>query len=278
MQSYDRTTRGRSAGFLMLAVAAIGLAGCGSLDNPYLRFDSQPSVASKQSNGTVLVRPIDIGDALTYADKVKNRYREVIGEDARFNRLLGAGLIGTATALPIMALNEARTKSLGIVGVYGAGAYALDAWLQSGPRQRAYIQGYSAVNCAIAVVLPLAFDQAQEPYMSFNTAVNDIISKMGDLEEAIGHAKIEIETPGGLTEAEKELGRQMVASARTAIAEAKEARRRGIEVRIRIAAAGGRLTSTVDRIIGEVDAAIQANASDFSTLSGIIGGLGRIYG
>ena len=278
MQSYDRTTRGRSAGFLMLAVAAIGLAGCGSLDNPYLRFDGRPSVASKQPNGTVLVRPIDIGDALAYADKVKDRYRTVIGEDARFNRLLGAGLIGTATALPVMALNEARTKSLGIVGVYGAGAYALDAWLQSGPRQRAYIQGYNAVNCAVSVVLPLAFDQTREPYMSFDMAVNGIVSKIGDLEVAIAKAKIDFETPGRLTATTEKLGRQMVASAHTAIAEAEEARRRGIEVRVRIAAAGGRLTSTVDRIIGEVDAAIQANASDFSTLSGIIGGLGGIYG
>ena len=84
--------------------------------------------------------------------------------------------------------------------------------------------------------------------------------------------------PEGLSATERKLGPQMVASARTAIAEAKEARRKGIEVQTRIAAAGGRLTSTVDRIIGEVDAAIQASASDLSTLSGIIGGLGGIYG
>ena len=275
MRSCDRTTRGRSAGFLMLALAATGLAGCGSLANPYLRFDDRPKAASKPPANAVLVRQIAIGEAVAYADKVKDRYRKAIGDDATFNRLLGVGLIGTATALPIMALNEARAKSLGIVGVYGAGAYALDAWLQSGPRQRAYIQGYNAVNCAVSVVLPLVFDQDQEPYISFDTAVNDIVSKIGDLEVAIAKAKIEIKS---LSPSGKELGRLMVASARTAIAEAKEARRRGMEVRIRIAAAGGRLTSTVDRIIGEVDATIQANASDFSTLSGIIGGLGGIYG
>ena len=278
MGSCDGMTCGRSAEFLMLALAAIALAGCGSLANPCLLFDGRPAVVSKQPDGTVLEHPIAIGYAVAYADAVKDRYRKAIGDDATFNRLLGVGLIGTATALPIMALNEARAKSLGIVGVYGAGAYALDAWLQSEPRLRAYIQGYNAVNCAVSVVLPLVFDQDQEPYKSFDTAVDGIASNIGDLEEAIAYAKIEIDILERLSSEDKKLGRLMLASARTAIAEAKEARRRGMEVRIRIAAVGGRLTSTVDRIIGEVDATIQANASDFSTLSGIVGGLGRIYG
>ena len=263
----------------MLALAIVGLAGCSSLVNPYLRFDGRPTVASKQPADTVLVRQIAIGDAVAYADEVKDGYRRAIGDNATFNRLLGAGLIGAATAVPIMALNQARTKSLGIVGLYGAGAYALDAWLQSGPRRRAYIQGYNAVNCAVAVVLPLVFDPTQEPYKSFDTAVNQIVSGIGALEREIAAAESEIGNLKGLTVTERKRGRLMVASARTAIDEAKAARRKGIEVRIRIAAAGGRLTSTVDRIIGEVDAAIQASASDLSTLSGIIGGLGRVgYG
>ena len=278
MRSCDGTTRGRSAGFLMLALAVIGLAGCGSLANPYLRFDGRPAVTSKQEDDSVLVRHISIGDAVAYADKVKDGYREAIGDEATFTRLLGAGLIGTATALPVMALNEARAKSLGIVGLYGAGAYALDAWLQSEPRQRAYIQGYNAVNCAVAVVRPLAFDGNQEPYKSFGTAVTGVVSKIRDLEGEIADAIIEIENGNRQSPAERKLGPQMVALARTAIDEAKAARRKGIEVRIRIDAAGGRLTSAVDRIIGEVDAAIQVSASDFSTLSGIIGGLGGIYG
>ena len=278
MRSCDGTTRGRSAGFLMLALAVIGLAGCGSLANPYLRFDGRPAVTSKQEDDSVLVRHISIGDAVAYADKIKDGYREAIGDEATFTRLLGAGLIGTATALPVMALNEARAKSLGIVGLYGAGAYALDAWLQSEPRQRAYIQGYNAVNCAVAVVRPLAFDWNQEPYKSFGTAVTGVVSKIRDLEGEIADAIIKIENGNRQSPAERKLGPQMVALARTAIDEAKAARRKGIEVRIRIDAAGGRLTNAVDRIIGEVDAAIQVSASDFSTLSGIIGGLGGIYG
>ena len=158
----------------MLAVAIIGLAGCGSLVNPHLRFDDQ--LRPMES-----VVPID--EAIDYADHVKDQYRKAIGDDAMFSRLLGAGLIGTATALPIMALNEVSKKSLGIVGMYGAGVYALDAWLQSEPRRRAYIQGYNAVNCAVAVVLPLAFDRTREPYESFNTAVEELPGKIPEPEK-----------------------------------------------------------------------------------------------
>ena len=55
MRSCDGTTHGRSAGFPMLALAAIGRAGCG-------RFDGRPEVTSKQPSGTVQVRQIGIGE------------------------------------------------------------------------------------------------------------------------------------------------------------------------------------------------------------------------
>ena len=47
MRSCNRTTRGYSAGFLMLALAIVGLAGCNSPVNPYLQFDGRPAVASE---------------------------------------------------------------------------------------------------------------------------------------------------------------------------------------------------------------------------------------
>ena len=277
MRLFESTTSSRSAGLLILIMTTFSLFGCNSLVNPYLQFGDRPTVEQKAGSSTS-VSPIPIATAVAYANRVKDRYRQAIGDDATFNRLLGAGLIGTATTLPIMALNEASTKSTGIVGVSGAGVYALNAWFQSEPRQRAYIQGYNAVNCAVAVMLPLAFDQTQEPYKSFHMAVKGIVSKIHALEGDIPNVEISIENLAREQETAKKLSRQMVASARTAITEAKEARRRGLEIQTRIAGGGGRLISTVDRIIGEVDMAIQANASDLSTLPGIISGLGGIYG
>lgn len=252
MRLYGGTTRNRDA-VLLLLLMIVSLAGCGSVVNPYLPFKREKP------------HEMTIGQAVAYADTVKHRYRNAIGDDATFNRLLGAGLVATATALPIMALTKASSKSLGIVGMSGAGVYAFGAWLQGEARQRAYIQGYSGVNCAIEVVLPLAFDPKQQPYKSFQDAMNGITARIAVLETAIANVKPEISV-------------QMLETARTAAAEGREAHHKGIDVQMRIASAGWRLATTVDRIIGEVDTAIQTSASDLSTLSTIIGRLGSIYG
>ena len=249
----------RGVGVLMLMLTMIALPGC-SMVNPYLKIDGKTlkSVQGKQ---------IDVDQALTYANEVKKQYRTAIGSEATFNRLIGVGLIGTATALPIMGINEVSTQSISIAGMYGAGAFGLNAWLQSAPRQRSYIQGYNAVNCAIEVVRPLAFDTEQASYKSFTEAVNGIDSKITDLDWAIRG-----------TSSDDETARQVLESARTTLSNAQTARLKGIDVQNRINAAGSRLVSAVDRIVGEVDMAVQSNASDLSTLSGIIGGLGGIYG
>ena len=275
---------------LILLLAGSSLTGCESQINPYLGFEDRPN---PDTGGMA------VNSAVKYANGVKDRYRRAVGDEATFQRLLGVGLIGTASALPIMALANASTKSLGIVGVSGAGVYALGTWLQSTPRQRAYIQGYKAVTCAVEAVLPLAFISTDSRYKDFNTAMGAIPASVTEVQKGVSAvqkivtavqaairaakdapAPSKASNGNDLAEAKrlKGVALRTVARARGAIAEAETAKRRGIEVQFRIGSAGARLTGAVDRIIGEVDTAVQANSSDLLALPGIIGGLGRIYG
>ena len=240
------------------------LAGC-SLINPHISTGDRPA------------KPVMLESAIKYGNEAKNAYREALGDEAKFRNLLGVGLIGVATAIPIMALTEATTKSIGIVGVSGAGLYAIGTWLQSTPRQRAYLQGYNAVNCAIDAVAPLDFDTDKEPYKGFDSALLQINDQIARVEKDIGTVK-----NLDLTAAEKAKADEKIAialeTALKAVDEAKAARRSGIELQLQLAAAGPDLVAAVDRIVGEVDRAVVENQPDLAALASIIGGLGNMYG
>ena len=70
--------------------------------NPHINVGNRLLTIQK-SQDPVLVQPRDVPlyEAIAYADEVKDSYRGALGDEAKFKTLLGVGLIGIATAVPV---------------------------------------------------------------------------------------------------------------------------------------------------------------------------------
>ena len=175
--------------------------------NPHINVGNRPSTVQRSEDGkTIPQRDVPLYEAIAYADEVKDSYRGALGDEAKFKTLLGVGLIGIATAVPVMALTQASTTSIGVLAMTGAGAYGLGTWLQSTPRQKAYIQGYNAIDCAVEAVIPLRLDPAKDPYRAFsnalaidstnNKATTQFNSQISKVEKAMASVRDTAETEG----------------------------------------------------------------------------------
>ena len=87
--------------------------------------------------------------------------------------LLGVGLIPLGAAALGLGVTGASATAITVVGLTGAAGYAEGQWLDSTPRQRAYIAGYNAVNCALEAVAPLDLDDTTESRLTSGLAQID---------------------------------------------------------------------------------------------------------
>lgn len=266
-RSNSRVKRIRACGFIIVLAASILTAGCKSMINPHFDLGIRPSTVN---DGTTAHKSITIDEAVTYANEVKDKYRDALGNETTFSNVLGIGLIGVATAVPIMTLTAASTKSIGITAMSGAGAFGLGTWLQSTPRQKAYIQGYNAVNCAIEATSPLRNAKHGNSYKTFDAALKIVDTKIENVEKRIGDAmRWRNKNPEDVDNAIK--------IARMAIKEAEEARILSVELELELDTIGDNFVTAVDEIIGQIDLMILENKQDLAALSSIIGRLGGIY-
>lgn len=255
-------------GALALSVFA---SGCSSIIDPHLDFGDRPGrTRDDSSKETTAVNQASLNEAILYAERAKDKYRDAVGDTAKFDRLLGVALIGVATATPIGALSGVGSNTLAIIGVSGAGTYSTGVWLQSDPTERAYVQGYLAVNCAVEAMLPLHFASDDTAYSSYSTALADMPVQIGQVMSAMAALRGDLSVDATLRS-------ELLANAATAVAEARAARATGLKAQNTIKQSGERLANGVDRIIGEVDAVIQDNRADLSSLQGIISGIAGVY-
>ena len=251
-----------------LLVGALILSSCSML-NPY----KVGTIKNSSNKGG------DLEAAITYANEVKESYRKALGEQATFTNALGILLIPTGAAALTMGIAGANSDAILITGGTGTSLFGVGNWLESKPRQAAYIAGYNAVNCAIEAVLPFTFSKSDlEP---FNKSMSTVDSNIQAVELNI--YKVE-QTKHNLIRLIRDNNDQQIQSAEESIRSAKsviastiDARNKGFLVRIRRSRSGNALVTAVDAIKGQVYASIQKNQLDLSALSTIISGLGQAY-
>src|SRR5436190_10155780 len=140
---------------MMLRILALGLsllaaAGC-SLVNPFV-IGPRTRVAA----ATAPPSPsMDLPTAKAYADKVKDEYREALGDQAKLLSWLGIGLIPLSAAAIGLGATGGPPSAVLATGLTGAAGFGVGTWLINKPRQAAYVAGIKAVSCAVDAVEPL---------------------------------------------------------------------------------------------------------------------------
>lgn len=251
-------------------VAAMGLlfilAGCALLD-PY---PTRPPRPWQGPNA-----PPTLPDALAYSSTAKENLRGMLKENAELRSSLGVGLIPLGAAALGLGVTGGSTVAVTVLGLTGASAYGIGTWLQNGPRERAYVLGYNAIQCAEDLSIPLSGDPTLRA--AAEGALQQIDEHVTTADVAVAAVEREIRA-GQASSTSVKLAEDSVSAARSTLATALAARTRGAALLQDTHQAGLRLVSAVDRVMGQVDELIQKNQTDISALLTIVGGLGNVYG
>lgn len=237
-------------------------SGC-SVINPHVSWERPPAGNSLQ-------------DGIDYANKAKEKYKEAIGEQAKFTSLLGIILIPLGAAALGMGIAQANGTSTAALGLAGAAGLGVGTWLSSKPRQLAYASGIKAMGCAVDAMLPLNFTDPERE--GLKGALSDLDDKIGTVEHEVSHTKTLIEKVKRLAQDETELradANKSVEVVEMMLTTAKTTWSAGTQLDQELSRAGQVLISAVDRIGAEVDAAIIKTESDVSALPAIINGLSQ---
>ena len=255
-----------------LMASSLALSGCSMFD-PYLEI----------KNADDYNKAVNFNEAIEYAEKYKDEYRDALGNEATFRSILGVSLISLGAATLGLGITGASTTAITVTGLTGAAGFGAATWLDSTPRQRAYVLGHNAIGCAIEAVIPLRPDATGVLEEGFKNALKAL--DQGENEDEPGLIeKVEIQIgvvqrwlgSNGYLGMEDAV-RMEIERAQEVLQAALAARSSGIDLRVKMTNAALNLKAAVDRINGQVYLAIVDNQSSLESLQGIIGGLGQVY-
>ena len=261
---------------------AAALGGC-SLWNPHVTWE-RPSITA---DGIATEKPyneITISDAIAYANRGKEAYKQAAGEQEELKSALALGLIPLSAAAVGLGVHEVSGEAITALGLTGAAGLGLGTWFNNEPYKTIYIAGARALGCAVEAVAPLDLNRS---------LIDQLRIDLGDIPDAAGlndHMSA-LHTARGTAEAEltafvadggevgnPSLGQRANADIQAAtdlLALADQTYRSARALERRIAGGGPLLMEAVDRIAAEVDEALIANAPDLNALPEIINGLSQ---
>jgi hypothetical protein len=249
-----------------MAVSVL-VSACAGITNPHISWDKQVTSA------TVLTLP----QALAYADKAKDEYRNALGNQAQLASWLGIGLIPLMSAAAGLGVTGGPTAAIAATTMTGVAAFGVGTWLYSKPYQRAWVAGYNATSCAITAVTPLV--DVSNRLTTITGHVDDldakqyaVVSASRDVEMAIQAGKTL--SPNGQVVLR---AKQRVADADALLTSAATTRTNALKLLAQVDTAGLVLKEAVDRIAGQVSAALVEAGPDLQALASIVGGLAPTY-
>ena len=218
------------------------ISGCASLKPVPV---SEPTVvASFNESGRRLP------DAVVVAESLLSKYLQRADELQREERRTGLGLIGLGVIGADLATRSIAENHVLGLGLAGVGMYAAGNWSNPRPLRLIYIEGASALQCAIAVTEPL-----QAAY-----------TRRGDLEALIGNLESGASVLDGALATQSGNRSPAVMRAKAASTRAKALIPAARAALARMDRGGGELYAAVRRIQVEVQRALAGAAPDFQTL------------
>jgi hypothetical protein len=224
--------------------------------------------------------------ASEYALRVKERYRQAVGEQAQLQSWLGIGLISLSAAAIGLGAVGGSTDAIIALGLAGGGGYGMGTWLLNRPRQAAYVAGIKAVTCAEDAITPLALPEAGVILLGKNLGVlGEQIPKVEEQAAVVSEIIDRLQPKlAAVPEAARKSADELVKDATVELANAKSlvtsadtAYTTGTELKQVEDALGRRLAIAIDKIVDTVDGIIVETQRDPQALSAIISGLGATY-
>ena len=227
-----------ASAFIALSAA---LAGCASLD---------PSPTASSASITAYKNTQSLPDAVVVAESLRNNYLDRAANQRRDDRLAGLGLIGIGLLGADLAIRGVASSEVLALGLAGVGLQAANRWGNPPTEWRIYVEGASALQCALTAVQPLrsAYPRKDE----ITDTIKSIESQANSLAESL-------QAFDGNDDPRVVRARNAVIKARATIPAAKAAR-------TRLQAAGGELYAVVGDIQVQVERQQAISAPDFGTL------------
>lgn len=265
-------------------ILAVGLAaalgGC-SLWNPHVTWE-RPSITA---DGTATEKPyneITISDAIAYANRGKEAYKQAAGEQEELKSALALGLIPLSAAAVGLGVHEVSGEAITALGLTGAAGLGLGTWFNNEPYKTIYIAGARALGCAVEAVAPLDLNRSLIDQLRIDlgdiprsAGLNDHMSALHTARGAAESALRAFDPNGTDTGPLVERAEDDIDAAADLLALADQTYRSARALERRIAEGGPLLMEAVDRIAAEVDEALIANAPDLNALPEIINGLSQ---
>ena len=265
-------------------ILAVGLAaalgGC-SLWNPHVTWE-RPSITA---DGIATEKPyneITISDAIAYANRGKEAYKQAAGEQEELKSALALGLIPLSAAAVGLGVHEVSGEAITALGLTGAAGLGLGTWFNNEPYKTIYIAGARALGCAVEAVAPLDLNRSLIDQLRIDlgdipdaAGLNDHMSALHTAKGAAESALRAFDPNGTDTGPLVERAEDDIDAAADLLALADQTYRSARALERRIAEGGPLLMEAVDRIAAEVDEALIANAPDLNALPEIINGLSQ---
>lgn len=286
-----------------IVLAALLSSGCSTtgMFNTYIDFSDVSNVSEvsqnqrnqsqsgqrqlSQNNCTTLFQGADTDghfeDAFLYTCFVRNKYRKAMGNRSSLRRksivpILGLGAVGVG--LGLSGYDTTTILATTLTGATIAGGARL---YDTSSDERAYVLGAEALNCAMQAVTPLA-----RPADNREMALFDLyLSASGDENIEVSSSTLK----AAMLAAEASLMAEDIGDKKTAVIKkqisvAKElitltetTVRNARSLRTQRIQAPAMLWAATDRIIGQVDSAIQTNAVSIDATVSVITSLASSY-
>lgn len=265
----------------ILAIGLMAALGGCSLWNPHVTWE-RPSITA---GGTATEKPyneITISDAIAYANRGKEAYKQAAGEQEELKSALALGLIPLSAAAVGLGVHEVSGEAITALGLTGAAGLGLGTWFNNEPYKTIYIAGAKALGCAVEAVAPLDLNRSLIEQLRIDlgdipdaAGLNDHMSALHTARGAAESALRAFDPNGTDTGPLVERAEDDIDAAADLLALADQTYRSARALERRIAGGGPLLMEAVDRIAAEVDEALIANAPDLSALPEIINGLSQ---
>ncbi len=210
-----------------------------------------PHVSWKREDAKIAPPHSTLAEGLRYAELGIDAYKAKMSEQTQFKNYLALFLIPLSAAALAMGIDGANATAIAALGLTGAATFGVGNFLTSQPRQLVYGAGAKAINCAKAAVLPLDFSDSD--YTAFKHQLRLLENAMDDMRGK-----------DPKDDDDKAL-----------LDKSKEVFRQGQQLDGELKGASGALITAIDKIVIDVDLAIESTTGELQSVSTIIGGLAQ---